>query len=414
MVWPLEDRWFDVGNGSTNGATCAPLPQSGCSVHHARLAGDPCYDSGHPDAGRRCHQDGRATAYWAEAPSSPPNFIFPFMAPGYFTTANVQQFQQLMYRPLYWMGKGSTPDLNPTLSLAKPPVYGSGNTVVITLKPYKWSDGESLDARNVMFWMNMLHAEKVNWAAYTPGAFPDNVVNVVADSSTQLTFTLNKSYNPDWFTDNELSQITPMPLSWDITTKGAAPGSGRCSAAAYGRLDLACDAVYNFLSDQAGSNPADPPRDQPRRDHLRLEPPLAGGGRTLAAEVAQLGRHRDHDPQSDVLRPAFGHLLDLRGASLRLRRRRTERRHRGPPRCGLPASVRCLEAHVGPRAAGQRDGPPGRDDHRPRSTPGPSTTSPTTSTRRATPRSPGRSSPSSTSGRPSSYWSTSRPRSRRL
>jgi peptide/nickel transport system substrate-binding protein len=142
--------------------------------------------------------------------------------------------------------------------LAKPPVYGPGNTVVITLRPYKWSDGEALDARDVMFWMNMLHAEKVNWAAYTPGAFPDNVVNVVADSSTQLTFTLDKAYSRDWFTYNELSQITPMPLAWDITAKGAAPGSGRCSGAAYGSLDLACDAVYNFLSQEAGSDPADP------------------------------------------------------------------------------------------------------------------------------------------------------------
>jgi peptide/nickel transport system substrate-binding protein len=199
-----------------------------------------------------------STAYWAEAPSSSPNFIFPFMAPGYFTTANVEQFQDLMYRPLYWMGNGSTPDLNPTLSLAKPPVYGSGNTVTITLKTYKWSNGESVDARDVIFWMNMLHAEKDNWAAYAPGAIPDNVVNVVADSSMQLTFTLDKAYNPDWFTYNELSQITPMPLAWDVTTKGASPGSGKCSGAAYGTLDLACDAVYNFLSLEAGSNPSDP------------------------------------------------------------------------------------------------------------------------------------------------------------
>jgi peptide/nickel transport system substrate-binding protein len=199
-----------------------------------------------------------ATASWAEAPSSPPNFIFPFDSPGYLTTANVQQFQDLMYRPLYWMGKGSTPDLNDSLSLAKPPHYGSGNTVTITLKPYRWSNGETLVAGDVLFWMNMLHAEKVNWAAYVPGAIPDNVVNVVADSPTELTFSLNRAYNPVWFTDNELSQITPMPLSWDITAKGAAPGSGRCSAAAYGSLDLACDAVYDFLSRQSGVDPTDP------------------------------------------------------------------------------------------------------------------------------------------------------------
>jgi len=198
------------------------------------------------------------TAYWAESPSSVPNFIFPFMSSRYFTTANVEQFQQLMYRPLYWMGSGSTPALNEQLSLARPPVYGPGNTVTITLKSYVWSDGETLDAQDVLFWMNMVHAEKVNWAAYVPGAFPDNVLDVVVDSSTQLTFTMNKAYNGDWFTYDELSQITPLPVAWDVTGRGAPPGSGRCSGAPYGRLDLACDAVYNYLSAQAGSDPSHP------------------------------------------------------------------------------------------------------------------------------------------------------------
>jgi peptide/nickel transport system substrate-binding protein len=198
------------------------------------------------------------TAYWAEAPGAAPNFIFPMAPLQYFTTANIQQFQNLMYRPLYWMGNRSTPDMNESLSLAEAPVYGAGNTVTVTLKPYKWSDGESLDARDVIFWMNMLHAEKDNWAAYVPGAFPDNVADVVADSTSELTFTLTKAYNPQWFTDNELSQITPLPLAWDITRTGAAPGSGQCSGASYGSLDLACVAVYDFLSHQAGFDPTNP------------------------------------------------------------------------------------------------------------------------------------------------------------
>ena len=163
---------------------------------------------------------GGATAYWAEAPASAPDYIFPFMPAQFFTTANVEQFQELMYRPLYWIGTGSTPDLNQSLSLAHPPVYGAGNTVTITLKPDKWSNGESLDATDVMFWMNMLHAEKANWASYVPGDFPDNVDDVVADSASQLTFTLNKAYNPQWFTYNELSQITPLPEAWDVTSTG--------------------------------------------------------------------------------------------------------------------------------------------------------------------------------------------------
>ena len=29
---------------------------------------------------------------------------------------------------------------------------------------------------------------------------------------------LNRSYNPIWFTNNELSQITPLPMAWDRTS----------------------------------------------------------------------------------------------------------------------------------------------------------------------------------------------------
>jgi len=41
-----------------------------------------------------------------------------------------------------------TPNLNPSLSLAENPVYSDGNTTVtIDLKPYKWSNGETVTAR---------------------------------------------------------------------------------------------------------------------------------------------------------------------------------------------------------------------------------------------------------------------------
>lgn len=196
-------------------------------------------------------------ATWAEVAQGPPNFIFPFMSLAYFSVANSEQFQYLMYRPLYWFGEGSQPDVNPELSLADPPVY-SGNTLTVTLKSYKWSDGETLTAQDVMFWMNMLHAEKKNWAGYAPGTIPDNVTDVAVDSPTQLTFTLNGSYNTFWYTYNQLSQITPMPLAWDKTSTSGSNGSGGCSAAAYGTADAKCAAVYTFLSKQAGYDPSNP------------------------------------------------------------------------------------------------------------------------------------------------------------
>jgi peptide/nickel transport system substrate-binding protein len=183
------------------------------------------------------------------------------MSLAFFSVYNINQFQFLMYRPLYWFGKGTGPTLNPSLSLAKTPVYSNGGkTITITLKPYKWSDGESLTAKDVMFWMNMLHAEKTNWAGYVPGGnnIPDNVKNITVVSTTKLKFTLTKKSNSYWYTYNQLSQVTPLPVAWDKTTTSGAPGSGGCSSAAYGTADTQCAAVYKYLSNQAGYNPTNP------------------------------------------------------------------------------------------------------------------------------------------------------------
>ncbi len=199
------------------------------------------------------------TATWAEAPNTRPDYIFPFMSLAYFTVANINQFQYLMYRPLYWFGQGAQPTLNPSLSLARKPVYSAQDTtVVVKLKPYKWSDGETVTVQDVMFWMNMLHSNKTGWAGYTPNSIPDDIKGITVDSSTQLTFTLNAPVNPEWFTYDQLSQITPLPVAWDVTSTGAAAGSGGCSTAPFGTADPKCNAVYSYLSKEAGNDPAHP------------------------------------------------------------------------------------------------------------------------------------------------------------
>jgi peptide/nickel transport system substrate-binding protein len=199
------------------------------------------------------------TITFAEPPQSPPNFIFPFMSLSFFSVYNSQSFQFLMYRPLYWFGDGATPNLNLPLSLAAQPIYNNtANTVTVDLDSYKWSNGETVTAENVMFWMNMLHAEKDNWAGYSAGALPDDVKSIAINNPEQLTFTLTGPVNNYWFTYNELSQITPMPNAWDITAKGGSPNSGGCATAPFGTADAQCKAVYIFLSKQSGYNPSNP------------------------------------------------------------------------------------------------------------------------------------------------------------
>jgi peptide/nickel transport system substrate-binding protein len=199
-----------------------------------------------------------ATATWAEPAGTAPDYIFPFMGRQFFTVGNVQHFQQLMYRPLYWFGPGASTTPDPALSLAGAPSYADGDKqVTVDLKPYRWSNGTRVTAEDVMFWMNMLHAEKANWAAYQPDGddVPDDVAGVVVDSPDRITFTLTRPYNPTWFTDNQLSQITPLPLAWDRTSMGAAAGSGGCAAGLYGTVDNQCAAVFTFLSEQSAYDP---------------------------------------------------------------------------------------------------------------------------------------------------------------
>jgi peptide/nickel transport system substrate-binding protein len=181
------------------------------------------------------------TATWAEPPSATPNYIFPFTSSAYISVTNVNEFQYLMYRPLYWFGTGDQPTVNPSLSLADMPTF-SGNTVTIKMKHYMWSNGTPVTAQNVVFWLNMMKAVgPVDWGAYT--GFPASVVSSYkAVSPGELQMTMKKAYSHNWFLYNELSQITPMPTAWDRT----ASGPSRCTTTVSD-----CAAVYKYLDAQS-------------------------------------------------------------------------------------------------------------------------------------------------------------------
>ncbi len=190
------------------------------------------------------------TAYWAEQPLSPPDYIFPLISGAYYTNENVYDFQTLMYRPLYWYGDHDTPGVNYALSLGDRPAYSDHDRMVtITLKHAVWSDGEAVSARDVIFWINLLKANRADWASYVPGGFPDNVTSWRAVGGRTVQLRLNRSYNPIWFTDNELSQITPLPMRWDTS---CAPGmSCTLQISPPDETTIGARAVYAMLNAQA-------------------------------------------------------------------------------------------------------------------------------------------------------------------
>ncbi len=201
------------------------------------------------------------TASWALPPSTTPNWIFPFASLTYFSVYNLTTFQYLMYRPLYFFGQvtNSDPTFNPQLSVAAAPVYSDGGkTVTINLKGWKFSNGQVVDAQSVLFWLNMMKDEgPTEWAGYVPGYFPDNLVSWSAPSLTSLTVTMhfNSAYGANWMLYNELSQITPMPEAWDVTSLTGAPGSGGCGHLVYTKaVAAACAKVWTFDTDSNGKS----------------------------------------------------------------------------------------------------------------------------------------------------------------
>jgi peptide/nickel transport system substrate-binding protein len=222
------------------------LLAAACGVAAIAITAAACGSSGSSAAGAAPPTGGTAiaggTATYALPPSTVPNYIFPFDSSTYFSVANAEDFQYLMYRPLYWFGNGASPTLNTSLSVADAPVY-NGTNVTITLKGWKWSNGTPVSAQNVVFWIHMMQAvASSDWGAFVPGGFPTNVSNVTATSATTLTMTMDKAYNQTWFTSNELSQITPMPEAWDRTASGASDCTTTVSD---------CAAVYSYLDSQS-------------------------------------------------------------------------------------------------------------------------------------------------------------------
>ena len=187
------------------------------------------------------------TITFAESPSDAPDYILPLYDLANYDLSNSSELQPLLYMPLYFYGTGDQPTLNESMSLANLPVYSNGDrTVTITLKKgTKWSDGKPVTSRDVEFWNNLLVANKDNYGPYAPGTYPDNVTSFAYPNADTIVMHLDASYNPEWFTEYDLSEITPLPqASWDKTSTSGPVGNYDMSASGAVR-------VYNFLNKQA-------------------------------------------------------------------------------------------------------------------------------------------------------------------
>jgi peptide/nickel transport system substrate-binding protein len=192
------------------------------------------------------------TAYFTEGSDATPNYIFPMYTFAVCSTTNNVQFMDLLYPPLYEYGDNYRPTVDYNHSIGQAPVFSNGGkTVTMHLNPWKWSDGEAVTSRDLVFWMNVLKANPATeWCGYVPGYFPSNVVSYSAPNPSTFVLNFNKAYDQNWIVLNELSQLTPMPLAWDRTSlsqpapttdNGHLPDTTKSGAAA----------VYKFLDGQS-------------------------------------------------------------------------------------------------------------------------------------------------------------------
>ena len=192
------------------------------------------------------------TITYAEGAGANPNYIFPYMSCTYFSVSNINQFQNMMYRPLYWFGLGNSAAYVPSLSLAADPVYNATRTkITLNMKGWKFIGGQTINAQSVMFFLNMYHAEKTQYCGYNAGYGIPDQVQTASGSGNTVTLTMTKAVNEHWFLYNYLSEITPFVEKWDVTGPNK---PSTCSTGAYGAkaTDTACAAVWNYLAGTTG------------------------------------------------------------------------------------------------------------------------------------------------------------------
>jgi|HubBroStandDraft_3_1064219.scaffolds.fasta_scaffold05122_5 peptide/nickel transport system substrate-binding protein len=191
------------------------------------------------------------TITYAMVPGGVPNWILPMPTSAANSVYNVFNFEWQMWPPMYYAPKGSTPTVDSTLSVANPPVWSNGDkTMTITVKPWKWSNGQTLSSKDLLFTFDIIaagvKASPANWAPYVPGFFPSTITSMSTPNATTLVVNMNKPVNPTWMEEDILGAVPIMPAAeW---AKDSASGSP---------LDFTSPAnalkIFNYLTAQAKS-----------------------------------------------------------------------------------------------------------------------------------------------------------------
>jgi ABC-type oligopeptide transport system substrate-binding subunit len=177
-----------------------------------------------------------------------PNFIFP-LTPATNSDGFNANLSDLMWPNLVYAGDGGQSIVNPKESLYSSLTYSNNDkTITIVLKPWKWSDGQPITSRDFLFTYNLLKPKPdySNWIDYISGLFPKDVSSVSAPSTSTVVINLTRSYNPEFYTDDVLSEVPLLPQhAWDKTSATGKVGN-------YDETASGAQAVYAFLQKEGG------------------------------------------------------------------------------------------------------------------------------------------------------------------
>ena len=145
-----------------------------------------------------------------------PNWILPAVTAAFNSVYNTYLFEYEMWRPLYYAPNGSSQTIDQTLSIANLPVWSNGDkTMSITLKPWKWSNGQTLSSKDLEFTIDEIQAavkaSPANWAPYVPGFFPDTITSMSTPNASTLVVNMKSAVNPTWMEEDILGSSLALP-----------------------------------------------------------------------------------------------------------------------------------------------------------------------------------------------------------
>jgi peptide/nickel transport system substrate-binding protein len=203
---------------------------------------------GIPAAGTASGTAGSITYGYLSADA--PNWILPIIPAADNSVYNSFVFGWQLYRPTWFTWNNASPAVDDALSPANTPTSSNGGkTFTMTFKPWKWSDGQTIGAKDMEFTIDVIKAavkeSPANWANYVPGYFPDTITSMSTPNAQTLVINMSKPVNPTW-------------LQEDIIDIGLMPAHAWAKASASGpTLDYTVPAnatkIWNFLNSQAKS-----------------------------------------------------------------------------------------------------------------------------------------------------------------